>query len=231
VVSIEEAAARNATAVRRVDLNGQFRCGGSEIYVRWVERLLGLRPGGPEPWPGDDTFQVLLATTPAQMEDQLRRKIHDGYVARIAAGFCWPWSKPQPDGSLVDDVVVGSWRRPWNLNSDKALNGIPPATLWATDPAGFEQVGCVYTAQGFEYDYGGVIIGPDLVWRGDHWESSAAACRDRDLVHAENFDELIRNIYKVLLTRGLLGCTIYSVDDETQQMLAGLGIALVQAAP
>jgi hypothetical protein len=96
--------------------------------------------------------------------------------------------------------------------------------LWATDPAGFGQVGCVYTAQGFEYDYGGVIIGPDLLWRGDHWETSAAACRDRDLLHADNFDELIRNIYKVLLTRGLLGCSIYSVDDETQQMLAGLGI-------
>jgi uncharacterized protein len=63
------------------------------------------------------------------MEQELHKKIADGYVSRITAGFCWPWSKPRPDGTLVDDVVIGNWRRPWNLRSDKPLNGIPPATL------------------------------------------------------------------------------------------------------
>jgi uncharacterized protein len=194
VASIEQAAARNGAVVRRVDLNGQFRCGGSDTYVRWVESLLGLRPGGPQPWRGDDAFKLFLADTPSQMEQELRSKISDGYVSRIAAGFCWPWSKPRPDGTLVDDVVIGSWSHPWNLRSDKALNGIPPSTLWATDESGFGQVGCVYTAQGFEYDYGGVVIGADLVWREDRWESSTTASRDPDMRHADNSDELIRNV-------------------------------------
>jgi len=115
--------------------------------------------------------------------------------------------------------------------SDKALNGIiPPSALWATDDAGFGQVGCVYTAQGFEYEYGGVIIGDDLVWRDDHWETHPAASRDRDIRRADNSDELIRNVYKVLLTRGLRGCIIYSVDQETRHMLTGLGIPELQAA-
>jgi uncharacterized protein len=87
--------------VRRVDLDGQFRCGGSEAYVRWVEALLGLRPGGPQPWPGDDGFQLLLAPSPQRMEDDLEDKIRQGYVSRITAGFCWPWSAPRPDGTLV----------------------------------------------------------------------------------------------------------------------------------
>jgi uncharacterized protein len=235
VTSIEQACARNGAAVRRVDLDGQFRCGGSEIYVPWVEQLLGLRAGGPQPWPGDDTFQLLLADSPGQMEDELRRKMDDRsaddrYISRITAGYCWRWSKPRPDGTLVDDVVIGDWSRPWNLRSDKTLNGIPPSSLWATDDAGFGQVGCIYTAQGFEYDYGGVIMGADLVWREDHWEPSPAASRDPDLRHADNFDELVRNTYKVLLTRGLLGCIIYSVDEETQRMLAGLAISALQAA-
>ena len=219
-----------------MDLDGQFRCGGSEIYVRWVEQLLGLRPGGPQPWPGDDTFQLLLADSPEQMEDELRRKMDDRstddrYIARITAGFCWPWSKPRLDGTLVDDVVIGAWSRPWNLRSDKALNGIPPSSLWATDDAGFGQVGCIYTAQGFEYDYGGVIMGADLVWRDDHWEPSPAASRDPDLRNADNFDELVRNTYKVLLTRGLRGCIIYSVDEETRHMLAGLAIPHCRQPP
>jgi hypothetical protein len=230
VTSIEQACARNGAVVRRVDLDGQFRCGGSEIYVGWVEQLLGLRAGGPQPWPGDDTFNLLLADSPEQMEAELLSKIDDGYISRITAGYCWRWSKPRLDGTLVDDVLIGNWSRPWNLRSDKALNGIPPSSLWATEDAGFGQVGCIYTAQGFEYDYGGVIIGDDLVWRDDHWEPSPAASHDPDLRHADNFDELVRNTYKVLLTRGLLGCIIYSADEETRRMLAGLAIPALQAA-
>jgi uncharacterized protein len=228
VTAIEEAAQRNGAKVRRVDLNGQFRCGGSEVYVRWVEALLGLRPGGPQPWPGDDSFQLFLAPSPQRMEQELKGKIDQGYVARMTAGFCWPWSAPRPDGTLVDDVVISSWSRPWNLRSDQPLNGIPSSSLWATQDAGFGQVGCVYTAQGFEYDYGGVIIGGDLVWREDHWEADRAASRDSALRNADNFDALVRSTYKVLLTRGLLGCLIYAADLQTQQMLTRLGIPQLQ---
>jgi uncharacterized protein len=209
---------------------GRRRTAGSEVYVRWVKSLLGLRPGGPQPWTGNDAFELLLATSPQEMEARLRRRNEEGYVARITAGFCWPWSEPRPDGSLVEDVAIGSWRRPWNLKGAKALNGVPPAILWATDDAGFGQVGCIYTAQGFEYEYGGVIMGADLVWRDGRWVADPSASRDRDIRNADNFDRLVRNVYKVLLTRGLRGCTIYSVDPQTQQMLAGLGIPPLSAS-
>jgi hypothetical protein len=43
-----------------------------------VESLLGLRPGGPQPWPGDDTFQLLVADSPERMEEELRRRIDEG---------------------------------------------------------------------------------------------------------------------------------------------------------
>ena len=66
-------------------------------------------------------------------------------------------------------MQIGDWSKPWNLKGDRSVGGAPAAALWATDPAGFDQVGCVYTAQGFEYDYSGVILGPDLVWRDDRW--------------------------------------------------------------
>lgn len=213
--------------VHLIRLDDQFRCGGSVAYVEWVLRLLGLSPGGPIPWAVDDHFSLRTAESPQELEVAMRAEQDRGYTARITAGYCWPWSDPMPDGTLMDDVVIGSWSRPWNLKGDRAVGGAPPSALWATDPAGFGQVGCVYTAQGFEYDWNGVIIGPDLVWRGDRWVAQRSGSKDPDFrsvksVPSEEFDRLIRNVYKVLLTRGMVGTVIYSVDEETQAMLRTL---------
>jgi uncharacterized protein len=192
-----------------------------------VVRLLGLAPGGPLVWTGDPAFSVQLADTPQEMEHLLRAKLDSGFGARIAAGYCWPWSDPRPDGSLEADVIIGDWARPWNLKGERAVGGAPPAALWATDPAGFGQVGCVYTAQGFEYDWNGVIIGPDLVWRGDDWAVVRSANKDPDFrsrtkVAEHEFGRLVRNVYKVLLTRGMVGTVIYSPDPETRDLLHAL---------
>lgn len=210
--------------VIEIDLNAQFRCGGSELFVSWVERLLGLVEDGPFRWEGDGNFELLVADSPAEMEAYLQSKLAAGYGARMAAGFCWPWSDPRGDGTLVPDVRIGGWERPWNLKGDRSVGGAPPSALWANDPAGFSQVGCIYTAQGFEYDFAGVIIGPDLVRRGDRWFSVRAGTRDPELMSAkkvspEQFDRLVRNVYKVLLTRGMQGVILHSTDPETMAYL------------
>jgi uncharacterized protein len=224
---IEAYAARLGLPVRRVSLETQFRCGGSEEYVHWVLRLLGLASGGPLPWSGDPSFHVRVADCPERMEAFLADKTREGFSARIAAGYCWPWSDPRPDGTLVPDVKIGDWARPWNLRGERAVAGVPPAPLWASDPSGFGQVGCVYTAQGFEYDWNGVVIGPDLVWRHDGLVSVRRANKDPEFrnpqrVSDPEFDQLVRNVYKVLLTRGMLGTVIYSTDSETRERLQAL---------
>jgi hypothetical protein len=227
VEDIEEHASARGIQVVKIDLDAQFRCGGSEEYLLWVKRLLGLTSGGPIPWSGDPKFEVQVVDSPAEMEALLETRITDGYSGRIAAGYCWPWSEPSPDGTLVRDVQIGGWSRPWNLKGDRSVGGAPAAALWATDPAGFGQVGCVYTAQGFEYDYAGVIIGPDLVWRDDGWVMVRSANKDPDFrnrttVDDSQADRLIRNVYKVLLTRGMRGVAIHSVDPQTNARLGAL---------
>jgi hypothetical protein len=227
IEDIEKHARERGLDVHRVDLNAQYRSGGSAQYVEWVERLLGLTPGGPVPWDGDDRFEVRTAPSPSAMEQALADKLATHQNARMAAGYCWPWSDPRPDGSLVQDVQIGDWARPWNLKGDRSVGDAPPAALWASDDRGFGQVGCVYTAQGFEYEWNGVLLGPDLVRRGDRWLAVRSANRDPDFrslkrVSDEDFDVLVRNVYKVLLTRGMVGTLIYSVDPETRQKLAEL---------
>jgi DUF2075 family protein len=227
VEDIERYAATLGLPVHRVDLDGQFRCGGSEEYVGWVLRLLGLAPGGAAPWEGDPAFEVAVTDSPAEMEDFLAARTQDGFGARMAAGYCWPWSDPNRDGTLVPDVAIDGWARPWNLKGDRAVGDAPPAPLWAHDRRGFGQVGCVYTAQGFEYDWSGVIIGDDLVWRDGRIVSRREHNKDPDFrnrtrVSDADFDRLVRNVYKVLLTRGMVGTVLYSTDAETRDALQSL---------
>lgn len=224
---IEQFAKSKNLDVRRIRLDGQFRCGGSAEYLDWVQRLLDLTPGGPILWSGDPAFQVDVADSIEELEAALAAKLEAGYGARMAAGYCWPWSDPRRDGTLVPDVTVGPWSRPWNLKGDRAVGGAPPAALWASDPAGFGQVGCIYTAQGFEYDWNGVIIGPDLVWRNGTFRTRRAHNTDPNFRNTKKvadveFDRLVRNVYKVLLTRGMIGTLIYATDAETRAALRSL---------
>ncbi|MFD5739923.1 DNA/RNA helicase domain-containing protein [Streptomyces massasporeus] len=224
---IQRAATAQGLECTVVELDGQFRCGGSDAYEKWVVDLLGLDGGRPSPWEPDGKLELRTAESPQELEDFLLARRADGYGARISAGYCWKWTtKVTPDMTeLPADVVIGQWARPWNVYGERSVLGAPPSPLWATDPGGFGQVGCVYTAQGFEYDWSGVIIGPDLVWRTDRWVVDRTESKDPIFTKAtpdSEIDRLIRNTYKVLLTRGMVGTVIYSTDPETRDKLRSL---------
>ena len=226
VEEIKSEAARKGLQCRVVSLDSQFRCGGSDAYLRWVLRLLALEPGGVVEWEPDGKFGLAVVDSPEELEASLTARRAQGYSARMSAGYCWPWTKKTPPGqALPADVSIGEWARPWNVFGDRSVAGAPPAALWATDPAGFGQVGCVYTAQGFEYDWSGVILGPDLVWREDRWVVNRTASKDpvfKKSTPDADVDRLIRNTYKVLLTRGMVGTVLYSTDAETRRKLRAL---------
>jgi hypothetical protein len=175
-------------------------------------------------WEGDERFRLELADSPRHMEAVLRVHEQARYSSRITAGYCCAWGDARADGSLPEDVVVGDWSRPWNNRKDTSVGGAPGRPYWSSDPAGFGQVGCVYTAQGFEYDWSGVIMGPDLVWRTDRWIAQPGKSCDSAVKGAplEEFDRAVRNTYKVLLTRGMAGVLVLSTDPETQALLASL---------
>jgi hypothetical protein len=227
---IRAAAAKANCRVEVVRLHGQFRCGGSQVYDQWVLRLLGLTGMDPVPWSElvrdtDETYDVAALPSPESLESWLlTRRPDSGDTARIAAGYCWRWSDPVIiDGSkrLVDDVAIGDWRRPWNAKPEKPVSGTPASHFWASDTRGFGQVGCIYTAQGFEYDWSGVIFGDDFVRRDGRWVARRDRSFDGQVKKASEleFPALVRNTYKVLLTRGMKATAMFSTDPETQEFL------------
>ena len=76
----------------------------------------------------------------------------------------------------------------------------------------------MYTAQGFELDYVGVIFGKDLVFDGG-WRSNRKISHDSVVKKApeEEFVDLVKQTYRVLMTRGMKGCYVHFEDAATRE--------------
>ncbi|HEX2566024.1 MAG TPA: DNA/RNA helicase domain-containing protein [Burkholderiales bacterium] len=220
---VQETVAANKCRLYEYTLEAQFRCAGSDAFVNWVDNTLGVRDTANILWnQREEAFEFRIFPSPLALETAIRKRAADGHSARLTAGFCWPWSKSLlPGGRLVNDVVIGDYQRPWNARSEATglAPGIPREVHWAHDPRGIDQVGCIYTAQGFEFDYVGVIWGPDLsydpqrgVWKGDRTKSKDRVVRGS----GDQFLDLVRNTYRVLLSRGLKGCYVHFMDPVTE---------------
>ncbi len=220
---IRESAAKRGLELREFKLEAQFRANGSDSFIRWVDNTLELDRTPQVLLNMDDEFDFRIVGNVRELERLIRQRAGEGSTARLVAGFCWPWSDPDDAGLLVPDVRVGDWTMPWNAKAAarRLGPGIPKSDFWASDPRGIEQVGCVYTAQGFEFDYVGVIVGPDLVWRPVErkWAGQRDRSSDRFVRAAksdDDFTQYLKSVYRVLLTRGLRGCYVYFMDDPTR---------------
>lgn len=219
-----ESGRKNDCRVFEFELDIQFRCAGSDGFVKWVNNTLGLERTANVLWDAGDDFDFRIFGSPEELEAAIRGQVAAGHTARLTAGFCWPWSKPTPEGLLVRDVQIGDYLRPWNARSGagRLARGIPKESLWAHDANGLEQVGCIYTAQGFEFDYVGVIFGPDLVYDFDRqaWAGHPERSHDRSVKQGkEQFTDLVKNVYRVLLSRGLKGCYVHFMDRDTERFV------------
>jgi DUF2075 family protein len=221
---IRAAAAEAGAQLYEFDLEAQFRCGGSEAFINWVENTLGIRRTANVIWDSTDDFEFRIFDTAQDLEAAIRARNAEGHSARLTAGFCWEWSNPTPTGHLIPDVNLGDWQMPWNARSGEGrlAAGIPKEDFWASDPRGIEQVGCIYTAQGFEFDYAGVIWGPDLRYdpRAGQWIGDLSKSADQVVKRSKDqFVDLVKNTYRVLLTRGMKGCYVYFMDEDTRNFV------------
>jgi hypothetical protein len=220
---IREHAKASGCEIFEYELDVQFRCAGSEGFVNWIDNTLGIAKTANVIWDSTEDFDFQIMHSPWAVEEAIRAKLEEGRTARMVAGFSWEWSNPDAEGELVDDVVVGDYSRPWNAKPGKRVaEGIPPSDLWATEPGGIDQVGCIYTAQGFEFDYVGVIFAPDLRYDLDlnRWVGFPKDSYDTVVKRDEDqFVELVKNTYRVLLSRGMKGCYVYFMDKDTERFV------------
>lgn len=200
------------------DLNlvSQFRCNGSDGYLNFLDNLLGIRSTANIKF--DYDYEIRLFSSPTRMREALREKNNINNKSRMIAGYCYEWiTENNPEGDDYDIVLEDGFKAKWNFSN----------SLFAIDPHSFDQVGCIHTTQGLEFDYCGIIIGRDLRYENgkvitdqakealSDRSSGIRSCRDKDLA-----DKLIRNTYKTLMSRGQKGCYIYCEDKALLEYIS-----------
>ena len=207
------------------DLDAQFRCAGSTSYIHWVEGVLDFRQGLDHEWKEESVYRSRIWDDVEQMDAHLRRLCDEGRRCRLVAAYCWKWSKPDALGKLPHDLAddrFGEWSGAWIAKTGLNLRPLDHQYYkWATFDEAYEQVGSIYSVQGFEFDDIGVIWGEDLVWRENEWVAQIDQNKDNAFkkeLRNSGADpvEKLRNVYRVLLTRGMQSTHLFILDDETR---------------
>ena len=216
---VESVAKKNHSEVIKVELKAQFRCSGADGFVNWVEHTLQIRDTANFDGWDKESFEFKIMDSPQDLEKYIQRKRINGYTARIVAGFAWPWTAAKdgnPDAEIADvKIAEYGYARPWNSRHDQYT--------WAIDESKSHQIGCIHTSQGLEFDYVGVILGRDIYYdpdthtvNGDYENYYDKTGKSGLRNKPDELTQYIKNIYRVLMTRGIKGCTIFCCDKNLQ---------------
>ena len=223
VDEIKKWAEEEGSEVTEMELVSQFRCNGSNGYLAWIDDLLEIRETANYNLEGLD-YEVKLCDDPSDVQRIIIEKNRAANRARILAGYCWNWPKENRKDSSFHDIKIGDFGISWNLDDGQAF---------AISDNSVNEAGCIHTTQGLEFDYVGVIIGDDIRYENGHviTDFTKRAKTDQSLkgikkMYKENpeaalerADEIIKNTYRTLMTRGMKGCYIYCTDPGMREYI------------
>ena len=223
VAEIEKWAKYAGASVYHQELISQFRCNGSDGYLAWLDHVLEIRETANYDLKDID-YDIRVMDSPVAMKTLIYERNVAKNRARILAGYCWNWIKEGKNNSEVHDIKIGDFAMSWNLGN---------TTTFAIDEGSVNEVGCIHTSQGLEFDYVGVIIGEDMRYENGTiiTDYTKRAKTDQSLKGIKKLakenpqkakkiaDEIIKNTYRTLMTRGMKGCYVYCVDQNLANYL------------
>lgn len=209
--------------VLEFELISQFRCNGSDGYLAWLDDVLEIRETANADMKDID-YDIRIVDSPNEMRNIILEKNKIANHSRILAGYCWEWLSEGKNNTDVHDICINDFEMSWNLGN---------TATFAIDENSVNEVGCIHTSQGLEFDYVGVIIGDDMRFEDDHivTDFTKRAKTDQSLkgikkIYKENpefalseADEIIKNTYRTLMTRGMKGCYVYCTDKKLAEHL------------
>lgn len=208
--------------VYQMELISQFRCNGSDGYLAWLDHILQIRETANYDLMDID-YDICICDTPQEVKDLIFEKNEINHRSRMLAGYCWNWISQGKNDSNIHDIQIGDFEMSWNLGN----------SIFAIDGSSIHEIGCIHTSQGLEFDYVGVIIGNDLRFENGKiiTDYNQRASTDQSMKGIKKkakenpekankiAEEIIKNTYRTLMTRGMKGCYIYCVDKNLSDYL------------
>jgi len=203
-VRSDDFAALNA---KKYKLSSQMRVEAGEEYIKFIEDVFDLKNPKQTVFPKYD-FKIF--DDAEEMINLIKEKNTKHKLARVVAGYAWPWhTRPGNVTNKDHDIEIGDLKLIWNSTSRD----------WVNSPNAINEVGCIHTVQGYDLNYTGVIIGPELSY--DDKTKKFKVDREKyfdingrnGITDPNELEKYIINIYKTLLTRGIKGTYIYIVDE------------------
>jgi DUF2075 family protein/archaellum biogenesis ATPase FlaH len=222
---IKAAAAEAGAEVEILELVSQFRSTGADDYIAWLDNALGVQLSE-ETHFSPEKFDFRVVDSPQELHDLIRERNKENNKSRVVAGYDWNWVSQKNPKAM--DIVIGDYAAQWNLKSY--------GNEWIKHKKSIDEIGCIHTCQGLEVEYVGVIVGNDLTFAHSELITNPAARAKTDASLkgykkelASNpeeakikADELIRNTYRTLMTRGMKGCYVYFTDKAASDYFKSL---------
>jgi DUF2075 family protein len=210
--------------VEEMQLDAQFRCAGSDEYLKWLDSTLRVSAEERADMSTCE-YDIRIIASPSELRDVIFELNQSNNRSRLLAGYCWQWTSKK-DPSKFDIIFPDEdFAMKWNLDSD--------GSSWIISPNSVNEIGCIHTCQGLEGDYFGVIIGPDLTVENDELlarpekrakhdkslQGYQRALKNGEPGAREKADRLIRNTYRTLMTRGMKGTFVYCTEPGVADLL------------
>ena len=224
VDEIRKWAEKENAQITEMELVSQFRCNGSDGYLAWLDHTLEIRDTANFDM-ADIDYDIRILDSPVKMQEMIIEKNRTSHNrARILAGYCWNWKKEGVNDPSVHDIKIDDFEISWNLKN---------TTTYAIDEDSVQEAGCIHTSQGLEFDYVGVIIGDDMRYENGRivTDFTKRARTDQSLRGIKKLykedpdraekeaDEIIKNTYRTLMTRGMKGCYVYCTNQRLSAYL------------
>lgn len=188
-------------------LSTQMRAQGGNTYIDFVEKMLA---GECSLKYSSDKYEFKIYNDFAAFENDMYQKESECGLSRMLAGYAWPWISK--NDQTHKDIEIQGIRRMWNHCTEG----------WVHTKQAIDEVGCIHSIQGYDLNYAFVILGKDIGY--DKKEGKIVVrpeCYfDKNGKRTASYEELfeyIKNIYYVLLTRGIKGTFLYVCDDDLRE--------------
>ena len=201
-----------------IELYSQMRVKGGKAYLDYIRGILD----GENPSPmAFDKYDFVLHDTFADFVECFEKDYSEHDLTRMVAGYAWKWkSNPKKcKDPTVKDIVIDGIGLKWNCTYDNWV------VKGAENPDVAHEVGCIHSIQGYDLSYAYVIVGDDLSYDLETGKLVA----NKDSYYDRNgyatasqveLDQYIKNIYYVLLTRGIMGTHVYVTNRSMREYLA-----------